>query len=69
MWYPRYTDLGTDPYFLGYFIKVRISGPTFSTLFIVRIRFSAILDCDITFKCVNLYGEKRMRIPAVHSMD
>ena len=33
-------------------------GPTCSALFMVRVRFRVILYCDVTFICVNLYGEK-----------
>ena len=40
----------------GHFISVRVSGPTFSTLFMVRIRVRVILDCEITFICVHRYG-------------
>ena len=41
---------------------VRVSGPTFSTLFMVmvriRVRVRVILGCDVTFICVHRYGEK-----------
>ena len=40
----------------GYYSRVRVLGPTFSTLFMVRIRVRVILNCDVTFICVHRYG-------------
>ena len=35
-----------------------VSGPKFSSLFMVRVRVRVIFDCDLTFICVHRYGEK-----------
>ena len=44
--------------YLKYFsftIRVRVSGPTFNTLFMVRVRVRVILNCDVTIICLEWY--------------
>ena len=59
------TDLGKEPYLdtltlegYNYFVRVRVSGPTFITLFMFRVSdiFRVILDCDLRLICVHRYS-------------